>query len=572
MLMRTRRHARCALLSLVAAAAAVTPVRAASASFSKSEAITWSAPVAVAKGNQFDAAVGPDGSVHIIADEYVHYGPDLRKVLTSREIAAGQKGDLSFAPAIAVDTKGAVHVLTRHGGDFNTGHQIRYRRRSPRGVWNLDLEVGRPKGRNYVVAITTTPRGRVFVSHAWAVPGKDMVSYIDFYEIAEGAVRSCGTLEGRYHRADDRFRMRAVGPHHLHVVAGNPWPRGRVNYFVGAPAAGEVIPRQRHTFSSGEGRKGQPYVYVDAIGTAHLTYGSKHQVWYNRLRADGTKLLGRDVLLADGLGDWHLSIGMSAVAGTDDGKGVVAVMLRSPGNKTASDAEILWCHSVDGGARWTAASPTGFKTGGGEGRKAPVLLAARNRAFLLYSSDRQVHLSHVALPLEQKPKGSRRGASSRRTSHRPTGTTPDTRADAPSGGLTDDERTQLRGWAGRAGASIRQRIVAATGAGKRISVSGALAGPSGRGTVTRADAEALTVRTTGVTMRVPWARVRPRDLYSIALKVSKPGDETLDVLAFAFDAGLRRDVTTALRASSDLRGADAARAALLRRAVGLPVD
>lgn len=93
---------------------------------------TWSHLGPVLDGRQFDAVRGPSSSVHVIASEYAELTGAGAVVLTEPQ-GDGRQGGLDFPPAIAVGPDGAVHIVTRHGGSFADGHDIRYRRRSPAG-------------------------------------------------------------------------------------------------------------------------------------------------------------------------------------------------------------------------------------------------------------------------------------------------------------------------------------------------------------------------------------------------------------------------------------------------------
>ncbi len=346
-------------------------------------ALDWCPPVPAADGGQAAAAIGPDGVIHFLSDRYFQINADGSRRL-SEPVGDERQGALDFYPALAVGRDGAVHAITRHGGDWNSGHQIRYRRRNPAGRWDLDLPVGKPGARNYVVAAAVMEGGRVFVAHSVHPPEENMNSYVELYEIADGAVLSRGRLPGStLLRADDGFCMESAGPF-LHLATGSPWPGGSTSYFAGPPAQG--LPRKIGTHAAGNGRKGSPWMASDGKGFVHITYGAEGCVWYNKVACEGRKMFPKDVLLGEGLGRWHLSVGISGVAASADGRRVLAVLVRSDGSKGLEKGQVLWTCSSDGGIGWTQPRETPFQVHCGEGRRRPILLAGADQFYLFFTS------------------------------------------------------------------------------------------------------------------------------------------------------------------------------------------
>ena len=366
-------------------------------------AAEWSPPTLVTKGGQFDVALGPGNKIHLISSQYVQMGAD-GKVIATEKVGDGRQGPLDFWPAIAVGPDGAVHTVTRHGGEWNSGHDIRYKRRSPEGKWDLDLMVSKPSPRNYTVGAAVTSDGRVHLAHSTHPPGVNMTSYIECYEVADGEVKHLGRIKGRYMRADDGFRMCAWG-RFLHIASGNPWPGGKVSYLLGV--SGGKLPKRKGVHRAGSGRRGCPWVYPGKAGFVHLTYGAKESVWYNKYTYYGRKAFPKDILLAEGLGKWQLTAGLSVVAASDDGKHVVAVILRSDGTKEIVNAQLLWRHSPNRGLQWHPLKETAFHTDAGEGRRRPGLVAIGSRFHLFFYSRAGIQMSVLDLGEEnagEKPK------------------------------------------------------------------------------------------------------------------------------------------------------------------------
>lgn len=363
----------------------------------------WSKPITAAKGSQVDAVADEKGVVHLLSSQYVQIDRS-GNVLLTEDVGDERQGDLDFPPAIAVGKGGAAHIVTRQGGDWNSGHEIRYRRRNHEGKWDLDLFVGKPVPRNYCVGAAVTSDGRVYVCHSVHPPEENMNSYVEFYEVVKDEVKHIGRLEGsRYFRADDTQRMRAAGPF-VHIATGSPWPSGHVHYFVGA--SGRGLPREIKTHTEGTGRKGFPWLYADGKGFVHFTYGSVQDVWYNKYTYDGRKAFPKDIKVAGDLGKWHMSIGLSVVAASDDGKKVVVVAVKTDDVKEIPNGTLLWRYSPDWGMHWSEMKETGFQVNGGEGRRRPGLAAVGDRFFLFFSKGQGVQMSMLDLSvLSSRKKG-----------------------------------------------------------------------------------------------------------------------------------------------------------------------
>ena len=97
---------------------------------------------------------------------------------------------------------------------------------------------------------------------------------------------------------------------------------------------------------------------------------------------------------------WHLSTGLSAVAASDDGRIVLAVALLSDGSQGASNSDLLWNYSEDGGSTWSSQQDTGRNTDGGEGRHRPRLAAIGSTFFLFYSDRGESGISLAVMEFE----------------------------------------------------------------------------------------------------------------------------------------------------------------------------
>ncbi len=360
----------------------------------------WTFHGTVAEGGQIDVVRGPADHIHMIAAHYYQFDVD-GNVVVDEAVGDDQQGSMDFPPAIAVGDDGTVHIVTRHGGDWNGGHDIRYRRRNAAGTWDVDYLVGSRVKRNYVVSVAWTGADLVFVGSSEG--GDDVWGDIHIWQAGPSSATLLGSLGGIW-RADADSRMRGVAGH-LFLVSGKPDGGGNAAYFLNAalPDANLVSSLQASTQSyvTGSYRTGFPDLYVDRTGTVHLVYGAQQSVYYNKYSAAGVRLLGSDVQVFDGLEWWHLESGLSAVAASDDGSRVVAVALRSDGSQGASNSALLWSYSTDGGSSWQPVLDTGHFTDGGEGRRRPRLVAVGGKFLLFYEDRANGGISLATLNLER---------------------------------------------------------------------------------------------------------------------------------------------------------------------------
>ena len=363
--------------------------------------LEWTQHGAVAEGTQFDAVKGPDGRVHLISSRYYALASD-GTVLGDEDPGDGHHGDLDFPPAIAVGADGAVHVVTRHDGDFEGGNDIRYRRRNAGGSWDLDYLIGSRERRNYVVGVTTVG-SRVIAAYTSA--GDNVWGDIRLWEAGEDSASALGNLSGIW-RADTGIRLRTSGDR-LFLASGVCDPDGRA-YLLHGDAGGDLVgtlAANTWEHHEGSGRRGFVDLFVDAGGQAHLTYGAEQTVHYNRYDPAGDRVFATDVQIGSGLGEWHMSIGLSAVGASDDGQTVVAVMLLSDGSQSASNSDLLWTYSLDGGASWTDPTDLGVNTSGGEGRLLPRIVAVGGDFLLFYKDVGSGSISLMTMYVEPDDPG-----------------------------------------------------------------------------------------------------------------------------------------------------------------------
>jgi len=356
---------------------------------------TWTFHGTTIAGDQIDVVRGPNDTLHAVSTRY--YQLDVNgNVLVDEAVGDEQQCSLCFPPAIAAGDDGTVHLVTRHAGDMASGYDIRYRRRASGGTWDQDYLFGARVNRNYVVGVAWSGNGQVFMSSAEA--GTNVWGDHHIWQAGSGSATLLGDVAGIW-RGDCDGRLRGI-PGRVFMVSGKPDGGGNAAYFLhgnpGANLAAELNASvQTHTALTY--RTGFADLYVDGTDTVHFSYGAQQTVYYNKHTSAGATVFGSDNQIFSGLGVWHLESGLSAVAASDDGNTVVAVALRSDGSQSASDSDLLWSYSTDGGATWSPPTDTQHNTDGGEGRRRPRLVAIGSRFFLFYKDNANSGISLATL-------------------------------------------------------------------------------------------------------------------------------------------------------------------------------
>jgi len=362
---------------------------------------SWNFQGNVADGLQFDVVRGPADVFHLVSTRYYQFDDQGAQMVVENQ-GDGMQGALDFAPAIAVGDDGTAHLVTRHGGDIVNGHDIRYRRRTAAGVWDLDYIFATPVRRNYGVGVAWSG-GHVYLANT--DNSADPNGIVHLFEEMGGSASPLGNLPGIW-RFDASIRMRGAGGR-VHLAGAMPYPDagGRVYYLAGNAGAtlfSDLVASQV-LHDDGPGRTGGPDLHVDGNGAVHFSYGPEYAIYYNQYSATGQKVLTDDVQVMSGLGYWALKWGLSTVASSDSGSIVVVVALSSNSvvqDNLAEDCSLVWSYSVDGGQTFSAPLDMGHTSNGGYGRLRPRLTATGQKFFLFYKDNDQPGISLATLEFE----------------------------------------------------------------------------------------------------------------------------------------------------------------------------
>ncbi|MGB1014380.1 MAG: MopE-related protein [Nannocystaceae bacterium] len=358
-------------------------------------AAEWSFHGQVVAGGQFDAVRGPDDNVHLVSSVYAQFDASGALLLTEAQ-GDGWQGDLDFPPAIAAGLDGTIHLVTRHGGNYENGHDIRYRRRNEQGTWDRDYVLGPPISRNYRVGVASAG-GNVYIANGGH--NDDFWGPVRLYQADANAATLLGQIPG-VSRHDAGHRMRSFMDRVV-FVAGRPDPNGTafISFGTAGPGLADELASNLQAQQAGTGRRGFPSLSIDAEGQTHLTYGAFEAAYYIKFDADGNKVVG-DVEVFTGLGGTNLSVGYSEVVATDDGQKVLAVAMRNDDDDDhGTFSELLWASSEDGGASWSAPEALGRTMNSGDGRHRPRLVAVGNEVLMFFAENNVSGVSLATIDL-----------------------------------------------------------------------------------------------------------------------------------------------------------------------------
>lgn len=332
-------------------------------------------------GTQLDAVPGPDGKIHVMSSRYQVLNTDGTLASFDERLRDGGQDMGVFPPAIGVGPEGTVHVVSREGGGYSL-NKIHYFRLSPEGALGHYI-FGTRCNRNYIVGVAAADASNAFMHHTESF--SNVWGDVHVWRDNGSAGQKLGSLSGIW-RSDTDVRMRGHNGT-LYLVSGLPDRNGKVS-FSWADVDGNVFSQlesnmQAHKGGTGgDKRRGFPDLYIDKTGSVHLTYGCQiGQILYNRYSSSHSKAFSADKLVMSNMGEWHLSIGISAVAASDDGEKVVVV-----GALYGSELgeQLMWVYSTDGGSTWSNRASLDKLTACGEGRRRPRLVAAGDAFYLIY--------------------------------------------------------------------------------------------------------------------------------------------------------------------------------------------
>ncbi len=372
----------------------------------------WVFRGAVAGGTQFDAVSGPDATLHLVSDHYVRLD-GTGTALLNEAIGDAEQSPMLHAPAIAVDPDGTVHLVTRDGGNFDAGYTLRYHRRHPTEGWGYSHAFDSPVQWNWQVGVASDEQGTAYLMSTRK--GGNVWADLRLFEATDAGVTELGDIAGWY-RVDNSALLRGRSGV-IALAAGDNSQPTRLG--VGAAGPGlltTLMSGAEHAAGSGSDH-GFPCVYLDDSDGIHFSYGSgftNHdqfpaacpscvagEVHYNRYDENGGAVFAGDRTVITGLDTWHLSIGMSAVAATDNGVNVVIAALKTHDSKEGFASTLITSFSTDGGETWSPQLNTGRSVNAGEGRLRPRLVALGSDVHLLYvdnAAPGQISMATMAFP------------------------------------------------------------------------------------------------------------------------------------------------------------------------------
>ena len=347
-------------------------------------------PDIIANGRNFDAAVAND-KIYLISDNYYELDLEGNIIYTNENVNDIKQGVFDFHPAVDVGSDTVVHVIHRRGDKtIGVGFELNYSKREAGGTWSIvNQVVGSEQPRNYVVDVVAMDGGEAVYAHTMLTTD-DVEGQVFFYKLYDGKVDPWGSFgDDNYYRVDADFRMVRYG-NTLHLATGQPDPTGTV-FYMHAPINSSLptaLASSADQFLTGGARAGMPDIKVDNNGRVFITSGDgdREEVVFERFSNTGTNQVSNKILL-DGLGGWHLDLGMSAMATSTTGDTILVVGLETGGDaESASNSSLRYTYSFDAGDSWSSYAIPTRRTHACEGRNRPRIHFYNSRFYVFYNN------------------------------------------------------------------------------------------------------------------------------------------------------------------------------------------
>ncbi|HDQ45753.1 MAG TPA: hypothetical protein ENN17_09700, partial [bacterium] len=372
--------------------------------------VTWSDPIPIAEGSSPDLVIDRNtGRLHIVTkrfDNMYTVIDSTGRILNQESIPNSNDSypTWSAGPSIAVDRNGNPHVCfkKRRSGTWN--YDIFYTTRQ-NNRWSAPLRIAEKKYRAFHVRMAADETDYIHIIYGEVPEGERTWGPVTYCKIRYGIMRHEQTQIAPAHFRDDGgLEIDVDDRNQVHVVLGCPglWTNtnaGLISYYRGAPEAHQLYYVTRLQTEPGQGRTSFPDIFTDPTGFVHVSYGSTADA-----QADGNPVV-RYVRYHDNLitrnrivtrsGDLDPYAGgaiwgVSTIAATDDGQGIVIAYLTNPNGTGALRASM----SADSGKTWYAPALLAESSGGEEARNRPVIRAFRDHFYLVYpdNSDGRVKM------------------------------------------------------------------------------------------------------------------------------------------------------------------------------------
>ena len=363
----------------------------------------WSEPIPVSHGYLPNFAIDPkSGTIHVISVglsggiTYVITDSVGNVIQNEMTIPGSEKegyGPTFFSPAIAIDTDGYPHVLSREcTNSADRLYNIYYIYQNAAG-WSSKLKISNNVYRGYVVDMDIDDENLVHAARN--VVEKNPWGYVIYNRIEDGAVDK---IESgfRYQRGDDRLDIFSTPEGVLHLVLGcpgiegSPTYEGAVTYFRSTDAGDTWTDGlDIHSYDCPE-RNGCPSVFADTLGNVYIVYGARvdntvagqPSVRYVKINSKGSKVVDKPVTQIGELSQWdHKSFGLAQVAGTEDGAYLVISYLTKDGG------DLYVITSTNGGESWSVPLKIAETVGGDaneSGQNIHRMLSYRNHFYIVF--------------------------------------------------------------------------------------------------------------------------------------------------------------------------------------------
>lgn len=396
--------------------------------FAQIEDLEWSEPFELGRGSAPKMAIDPNnGHLHIV---YAYVGltyyhlefHDESFIVHNTESVPGAGGESGYwlgGGAIAVDQAGKPHVVYRIHRTFALFDYV-YKKKLDSG-WSPALSIKTNVTRGFNLDMAIDQSNRVHLSWAEKIDEHNDGFYyrIENYEIVKRQENFAGS------RWDNGHGL-AISPdgNDVHIVFGQPYiGNSPLSYYYSANAGNSFVLRDNIS-NSGDNhvRAGHPDIFLDAQGTAHISYGSGKNIplyvnsEVNYIQYQGANKTRYSVVATAGSNDGDLNAEddtwfVSDIATDASGKNIAVIYQTNdksgesyevtPGNERNSGGTLWVRMSTDYGTNWSDATRLTDNCYMYDGRVQPTIECYDGIFFTIYETDDKIWVR--AFPNDSDP-------------------------------------------------------------------------------------------------------------------------------------------------------------------------
>lgn len=374
--------------------------------------IEWSDPIDLGYGSSPYLAIDRNtGYLHIVIKNESQMPPvytggvyyfvldSLGNILHMETPVQGTEADQSSwdgGPCIAIDKNSTPHICFRQGNIWSSPYTVYYKRKLGSyfsAGWSNNVPIIVNEIRGFRVRMAVDSENIVHIVRG--TQSDNIWGPIIYNRLWNGNNVYQQTIEPTRYRNDSSFSIMTDKDDHVHLVFGCPGlpenlQEGTIKYYRALPDYNDMFYVTDLQKSSGTGRTCSPDIFPDQAGFIHFSYGSNADAEaggpvIRYARYGGNTILNDTIVTDPGELDPYsrtASWGISSVAASDDGSGVVVAFLTNPLSEVPG--RLLTKMSIDSGKTWLPPIEHSADCGGEDGRNQQIIRAYKNHFYLVY--------------------------------------------------------------------------------------------------------------------------------------------------------------------------------------------